>query len=48
MKHDLAYAAREQARSARDWAEADRLRDELRVFGFEVRDGPSGPELRPL
>ncbi|HEX4518177.1 MAG TPA: hypothetical protein VH063_01220, partial [Gaiellaceae bacterium] len=41
-------AAREQARSARDWAEADRLRDELRAFGFEVRDGPDGPELRPL
>ncbi|HTU28936.1 MAG TPA: cysteine--tRNA ligase [Solirubrobacteraceae bacterium] len=41
-------AAREQARGARDWAEADRLRDELRAFGFEVRDGPSGPELRPL
>jgi cysteinyl-tRNA synthetase len=41
-------AAREQARSARDWAEADRLRDELRVLGFEVRDGPSGPELRPF
>ncbi len=41
-------AAREQARRDRDWAEADRLRDELRVLGFEVRDGPDGPELRPL
>jgi cysteinyl-tRNA synthetase len=41
-------AAREEARSARDWAEADRLRDELRALGFEVRDGPDGPELRPL
>jgi cysteinyl-tRNA synthetase len=40
--------AREQARAARDWSEADRLRDELRALGFEVRDGPSGPELRPL
>jgi cysteinyl-tRNA synthetase len=41
-------APREEARSAGDWAEADRLRDELRALGFEVRDGPSGPELRPL
>jgi cysteinyl-tRNA synthetase len=40
-------AAREQARTARDWAEADRLRDELRGLGVEVRDGPDGPELRP-
>ena len=29
----------------RDWAEADRLRDELRAMGWEVRDGPDGPEL---
>jgi cysteinyl-tRNA synthetase len=35
------------ARDARDWAEADRLRDELRVMGWEVRDGPQGPELLP-
>ena len=35
------------AREARDWAEADRLRDELRAMGWEVRDGPQGPELVP-
>ena len=35
------------ARDARDWAEADRLRDELRAMGWEVRDGPQGPELIP-
>ena len=33
------------ARDARDWAEADRLRDELRAMGWEVRDGPQGPEF---
>jgi cysteinyl-tRNA synthetase len=38
-------AAREAARETRDWAEADRLRDELRSLGWEVRDGPQGPEL---
>jgi cysteinyl-tRNA synthetase len=37
--------ARDLARRARDWAEADRLRDELRERGWEVRDGPSGAEL---
>src|SRR5438105_2666907 len=39
--------ARERARRARDWAEADRLRDELRALGWEVRDGPEGPDLVP-
>jgi len=38
---------REAARAARDWAEADRLRDELRALGWEVRDGADGPELVP-
>jgi cysteinyl-tRNA synthetase len=36
---------RDAARRNRDWAEADRLRDELRAMGWEVRDGPDGPEL---
>jgi cysteinyl-tRNA synthetase len=40
--------ARERARAVRDWGEADRLRDELRTLGWEVRDGPAGPELLPL
>jgi cysteinyl-tRNA synthetase len=38
---------RADARAAKDWAEADRLRDELRELGWEVRDGPQGPELVP-
>jgi cysteinyl-tRNA synthetase len=36
---------REQARAARDWAEADRIRDELAAQGWQVRDSASGPEL---
>jgi len=40
--------ARERARTARDWTEADRLRDEMRALGWEVRDGPAGPELLPV
>jgi cysteinyl-tRNA synthetase len=39
--------ARERARAARNWAEADRLRERLRSLGWEVRDGPAGPELLP-
>jgi cysteinyl-tRNA synthetase len=39
---------RERARYARHWDEADRLRDRIRALGWEVRDGPSGPEFLPL
>jgi cysteinyl-tRNA synthetase len=39
--------ARERARAARDFAEADRLRDEIGALGWVVRDGPDGPELLP-
>lgn len=43
---DLA-AAREQARATRDFAAADRLRDEIAALGWEVRDGAGGFELLP-
>ena len=39
--------ARERARAAGDYAEADRIRDQLRADGWELRDGPDGPELLP-
>jgi cysteinyl-tRNA synthetase len=39
---------REEARAARDFETADRLRDELAEEGWEVRDTPSGPRLVPL
>jgi cysteinyl-tRNA synthetase len=38
-------AEREQAREQRDWARADEIREQLRALGWEVRDGPDGPEL---
>ncbi len=40
-------AQREQARAARDFAAADRLRDEIAALGWEVRDVASGFELLP-
>jgi len=40
--------ARERARAAREFARADAIRDELRALGWEIRDGPDGPELLPL
>ena len=40
--------ARERARAAREYGEADRLREQLRELGWEVRDGSGGPELLPL
>jgi cysteinyl-tRNA synthetase len=40
--------ARERARAAGDYAEADRIRDQLRAQGWDLRDGPDGPELLPI
>ena len=39
-------AEREQARAERDFERADRLREELAVRGWEVRDTDQGPRLR--
>ncbi len=41
-------ARREQARERRDFAGADRLREEIAALGWEVRDGSGGFELLPL
>jgi len=39
--------ARAAARKARDWAEADRLRQALHAAGWEMADRPDGYDLRP-
>jgi cysteinyl-tRNA synthetase len=41
-------ARRDAARAEKDFAEADRLRDEIAASGWEVRDGAAGFELLPL
>jgi cysteinyl-tRNA synthetase len=38
--------ARDQARNERNWAEADRFRDELVARGWTVEDSPSGTTVR--
>jgi cysteinyl-tRNA synthetase len=38
---------RQAARAAKDFAAADRLRDELAALGWEVRDSADGPTLVP-
>jgi cysteinyl-tRNA synthetase len=38
---------REAARARRDFAAADELRAQIAALGWEVRDGPRGPELVP-
>jgi cysteinyl-tRNA synthetase len=39
---------REAARAARDFARADRLREELAHLGYAVRDTPQGAEIVPV
>jgi cysteinyl-tRNA synthetase len=39
---------RAAARASRDFDEADRLRQELRARGWEIRDGAAGQELVPM
>jgi cysteinyl-tRNA synthetase len=36
---------RNEARAARNWKLSDRLRDQLKALGFEVRDTPKGTDL---
>ena len=43
---DAMVAARVQARADKNWAEADRLRDELAAEGGEIMDGASGATWR--
>jgi cysteinyl-tRNA synthetase len=43
---DALVRRRDEARAARDWAEADALRDELEAAGWLVEDGADGTRIR--
>ena len=43
---DAAIAARKAARAAKNWAESDRIRDELAAAGIVIEDGPGGTTWR--
>ena len=43
---DIVLKAREDARSKKDWATADKIRDELDKLGFEIQDTTEGPVWR--
>jgi len=45
-KIDALIAARDTARVAKDWGEADRIRAELTALNVEVMDGPAGATWR--
>ena len=45
-KIDALIAARDAARAAKDWSEADRIRAELTALNVEVMDGPAGATWR--
>jgi cysteinyl-tRNA synthetase len=36
---------REKARADKNWAESDRLRDEITALGWQVQDTPDGAKL---
>ena len=43
---DALVQARVDARASKDWAEADRIRNELAAEGIEIMDGPQGSTWR--
>ena len=45
-KVDSLIAQRVEARASKDWAAADRIRDELTALNVEVMDGPTGATWR--
>ena len=45
---DALVAARTQAKKDKNWAEADRIRDELKARGIEIIDTPQGAKWRKV
>lgn len=47
-KVEALIAKRQEARKSRNWAEADRIRDELKEMGIELKDTKQGVQWRKL
>ena len=45
---DALVAARTAAKKAKNYAEADRIRDELKAWGIEIIDTPQGAKWRKV
>ena len=45
---DALVAQRTEAKKAKNWAEADRIRDELKARGIEIIDTPQGAKWRRI
>ena len=45
---DALVAMRTEAKKAKNWAEADRIRDELKARGIEIIDTPQGAKWRKV
>ena len=45
---DALVAARAEAKKAKNWAEADRIRDELKARGSEIIDTPQGAKWKRI
>ena len=45
---DALVAARAEAKKAKNWAEADRIRDELKAQGIEIIDTPQGAKWKKI
>ena len=45
---DALVAARTEAKKAKNWAEAARIRDELKARGIEIIDTPQGAKWRKV
>ena len=45
---DALVLKRTEAKKAKNWAEADRIRDELKARGIEIIDTPQGAKWRKV
>lgn len=43
IKIEALIQARQEARAEKNWAESDRIRDEIKALGIELEDTPQGP-----